>query len=106
MEIRINRVCRPGRVGTGSFLGGSGGTPPADQVLQVVVISIGVDGVLIQTSAPHGYVAGNHVLVSGNSVGGYNTTHTVSATPGTATTFNTTVTYTVNGTGGTCKKVP
>lgn len=50
------------------------------------------------TTVPHGLRVGDSVTVSGHSVAGYNTTHTVTAR--TSLTFTTNVAWTANGTGG------
>lgn len=66
------------------------------------VVSIANDGndfCLVTTLGAHGKSVSNSVTIAGNSVAGYNTTHTITDVPNT-TSFATNKSYTSAGTGG------
>lgn len=73
------------------------------------IVSITDDGsgnALVTTAAAHGLIDGApySIDITGNSVSGYNTTHTIAAVEGSVpstTTFITDQPYTSTGTGGT-----
>lgn len=114
MEVRINRIGRGFRSGTGSDIGG-GGTPPPPSGGNITIIRqeqlspiLGGDVVEVVTATPHGLTPQDvfftrQITIAGNSVGGYNATHSLINVKS-ANVFAIDEAWTSDGTGGTWVK--
>jgi 6-phosphofructokinase len=79
----------------------TGAGPSLNNVARHTILTItnASSKTLFTTQGPHGLSGGETIVVTGNSVAAYNTTHTGVAVQS-ATTFKTGFGYTSNGTGG------
>ena len=107
MEIRINRIGRGSRHGTGNNIGGGGSPPPGGGSETGNIINItahdGVpilDNAQVNCTAAHNLVNGQTVTIAGNSNAPYNTTSTITVVSATKFLLDAVV-YDVDGNGGT-----
>ncbi len=103
MEVRVNRIGRATKHGTGNDSGGSGSNPPpaGGIITNITTDTVNPLGTFAQVNCQsvHGLANGERVTISGNSQANYNGTFIVQVSG--QTTFEINTLYTVDGTDGT-----
>ena len=106
MEIRINRIGRGSRHGTGNNIGGGGSPPPGGGSETGTIVNIttpdnpALIAAQVNCTVAHSLINGQSVTIAGNSNAPYNTTTTVTIVSATKFLIDAVV-YDVDGVGGT-----
>ena len=105
MEIRVNRIGRGARHGTGNDLGGGGSPPPpgggtGDITNITTPDNPALIAAQVNCTAAHNLVNGQQVTIAGNSNAPYNTTSFITIVSATKFLLDAVV-YDVDGVGGT-----
>jgi hypothetical protein len=106
VEIRVNRIGRSSRHGTGNDVGGGGSPPPGggsgtgDITNITVADNLALVAAQVNCASAHNLVNGQVVTIAGNSNAPYNTTSAITIVSATKFLLDD-VLYDVDGTGGT-----